>query len=127
MDQRRDIRFETKQPVRLTILGKHSREQDTHLTAVLVNLSGRGLSFTTESNVPIGSAVRVDVNDNILLGEVCHAKQTGPSSWLCGMNLEHSLHSVHDLRQLMSALMGEAPQEVENPIEKGVSRKQRRK
>ena len=109
MGQRRDFRFETIQPVGLTILGKFSQDADIFLSACMVNLSGRGLSLTTESCVPVGSAVRVDVKDNILLGEVCHSRQTGPSAFVCGVQLEQALTGVHGLSRLMSGLMGESP------------------
>jgi hypothetical protein len=124
MGQRRDFRFDTNQAVGLTILGGLS-QQDTRLQGCMVNLSGRGLSLTTESNVPLGSAIRIDVNDQILLGEVCHSRQTGPSSFICGVQLEHALNSVEDLARLVTRLMGEsrvpvepavqAEQTVENP------------
>jgi hypothetical protein len=115
MGQRRDFRFETVQPVGLTILGKLSRDADVLLSACMVNLSGRGLSLTTESRVPVGSAVRIGINDNILLGEVCHSRQTGPSAFVCGVQLEQALTDVHDLSRLMSRLMGESQRAAGNP------------
>jgi hypothetical protein len=108
MGQRRDFRFETIQPVGLTILGKLSQDADIFLPACMVNLSGRGLSLTTESCVPVGSAVRIDIKDNILLGEVCHSRQTGPSAFVCGVQLEQALNDVHGLSRLMSAVMGQS-------------------
>jgi hypothetical protein len=115
MGQRRDFRFETVQPVGLTILGKHSQDADVLLAASMVNLSGRGLSLTTESCVPVGSAVRIDIKDNILLGEVCHSRQTGPSAFVCGVQLEQALTDVHDLSRLMSRLMGESQRAAGSP------------
>jgi hypothetical protein len=114
MGQRRDFRFDTNQPVGVTILGGASQD-DTHLKGCMVNLSGRGLSLTTESGIPVGSAVRIDVNDNILLGEVCHSRQTGQSGFVCGVQLEQGLTSVEDLARLVARLMGEARQPDENP------------
>ena len=115
MGQRRDFRFETKQPVGLTILGRLSQDANIFLPACIVNLSGRGLSLTTESCVPVGSAVRIDINDNILLGEVCHSRQTGPSAFVCGVQLEQALTDVHDLSRLMSRLMGESRRAAGSP------------
>src|SRR3954447_11522855 len=106
MGQRKDFRFDTNQPVDLTVLGGLSSD-DTHIAAVMVNLSGQGASLTTERSVSVGSAVRIDVEDKILLGEVCHSRQTGPSTFACGIQLEQALTSVADLSVLMERLMGE--------------------
>lgn len=117
MDERKDFRFETNQPVSLTILGRHSRDADTHLSACMVNISGRGISLTTETSVPVSSAVRLDVNDNILLGEVCHTRQTGPSEYICGVRLEQVLTAVGDLSNLVSGIMGETRRTIETSVE----------
>jgi|SRR6185295_9431348 len=118
MGQRRDFRFDTDQAVGLIVLGGVS-QNDVRLNASMTNLSGRGLSLTTESSVPVGAAVRIDVNDNILLGEVCHSRQTGPSTFICGVHLEQALNSVEDLARLVARLMGELRQPVEQrqPVE----------
>ena len=117
MGERRDFRFETNQLVSLTILGRYSRDADTRLPARMVNISGRGISLTTESRVLLSSAVRLDVNDNVLLGEVCHSRQTGPSEFICGVRLEQALTAVGDLSKLVSGIMGETRRSVETPVE----------
>ncbi len=117
MDERKDFRFETNQPVSLTILGRHSRDADTHLPACMVNISGRGISLTTKSSVPASSAVRLDVNNNMLLGEVCHSRQTGPSEYICGVRLEQVLTAVGDLSNLVSGIMGETRRTIAIPVE----------
>jgi len=111
VDERRDLRFETNQAVNLTILNSSSREADQQLPARLVNVSGRGISLTTKSVVPLNSAVRLDVNDMVLLGEVCHSREAGPSEFICGVRLEQALTAVGDLSKLVSGIMGEARQE----------------
>lgn len=113
--ERRDFRFETNQLISLTILGKYSREADVHLSACMVNVSGRGVSLTTEFSVPANSAVRLDVNDNILLGEVCHSRRTGPSEFICGVRLEQTLTAVGDLSKLVSGIMGETRLAIATP------------
>lgn len=115
--ERRDFRFETNQLISLTILGRYSRDADAHLSASMVNVSGRGISLTTEFSVPVSSAVRLDVNDNILLGEVCHSRQTGPSEFICGVRLEQALTAVGDLSKLVSGIMDETPRLPSTPVE----------
>ncbi len=117
MVERRDFRFETKQPVGLTILGKLSRDADIHVRAFVVNISGRGVSLTTESDVPVNSAVRVDLGNHILLGEVCHGRQTGPSEYVCGVRLEQALTATEDLAKLVAAVMGQPQRAMKPEIE----------
>jgi hypothetical protein len=93
----------------------------------MVNLSGRGLSLTTKIPVPVGTAVRIDVNDNILLGEVCHSSESGPSEFVCGVRLEQALTAVHDLSRLVSGLMGASQPRVEKPVEPVEVSKERRR
>lgn len=83
----------------------------------MVNISGRGISLTTKSSVPASSAVRLDVNDNMLLGEVCHSRQTGPSEYICGVRLEQVLTAVGDLSNLVSGIMGETRRTIAIPVE----------
>ena len=133
MDERRDFRFETNQLISLTILGKHSQDADVRITAFMVNVSGRGISLSTKFNVPIGSAVRLDVKDNILLGEVCHSRQSGPLEFICGVRLEQALTAVGDLSRLVSGIMGETRQaivasaETETAVEAQAAPKERRR
>ena len=127
MGERKDCRFETNQPVRLTVLGRYSREADTQLPACMVNVSGRGISLTTQFSVPVSSAIRLDVDDNILLGEVCHSRQTGPGEFVCGVQLEQALSSVGDLSKLVSGIMGAGKRAAPAPVEADAAKKERRR
>jgi hypothetical protein len=108
VDKRKEPRFETSYAIRLTILGSSAGVPDKVVPACIINLSGRGLSLTTEAPVPVGSAVRIDIDDNMLLGEVCHLNQTGPASFTCGVHLEQALTAVNDLSRLIAGIMGES-------------------
>lgn len=93
----------------------------------MVNISGRGISLTTQCSVPVSSAIRLDVNDNVLLGEVCHSRQTGPAEFICGIRLEQALSSVGDLSKLVSGIMGAATRSVSTPLEVEAPPKERRR
>lgn len=108
MDKRNEPRFETSITVRLTILGSSAGVPDKLVPASMIDISGRGLRLNTEVPVPVGSAVRVDFDDNILLGEVCHLGQTGPASFTCGVHLEQALTAVNNLARLIEGIMGES-------------------
>jgi hypothetical protein len=73
---------------------------------MLKNLSGRGLRLITGCPIQLGTAVRIDVNDSVLLGEVCYCSST-TEGLVCGVQLEQALNSVGDLTRLVSRLMME--------------------
>jgi hypothetical protein len=125
VSQWRDVRFSSRQPVSLTILDGQSNDGDSRIAAFMENISGRGLSLVTGSKVPLGSAVRVDVNDNLLLGEVCHSAQTGPSEFVCGVRLEQALTSVNDLSRLVAVVMGESQRDSDNRVDRAADRRPR--
>ena len=102
LDRRREPRFSTEQPAELVLL----EQGDLRLPVKILDLSGSGARLLAERKLPIGSAVRVDVNNCMLLGEVCYCEAT-PEGYLCGVKLEQALTNVSDLLRLMSKLMGE--------------------
>ncbi len=102
MDRRSEPRVEINQTAELTILG----EPDRKVTALLKNLSGRGLSVLTDCAIPLGTPVRLDVNDSVMLGEICYCASTS-EGLICGIQLEQALHSVADLTRLVARLMME--------------------
>jgi len=102
VDRRTEPRFELDQTVVLTILG----DTDRSLPAKLKNLSGRGLRLITDIPIKLGTAVRIDVGDSMLLGEVCYCSSS-PDGLVCGVQLEQALNSVADLTRLVSRLMME--------------------
>jgi hypothetical protein len=74
--------------------------------ATLKNLSGRGLRLITGCAIQLGTAVRIDINDSVLLGEVCYCSST-PDGLVCGVQLEQALNSV--VSRLMMEDTGSRP------------------
>jgi len=103
MDRRREHRFVTDQSVELVILGSEPGA-DVRLPSRLLNLSGRGLTLLSTRQIPSGTPLRVNVNDTVLLGELCHCTKA-EGGYLCGVRLEQALTSVGDLSQLMTAVV----------------------
>ena len=101
MDSRHEPRFETNQPVIITLLG------DTELTfaGVVANFSARGLCLAADRPLPAGSAVKVELDDMLLLGEVvyCH-REAG--NYLIGVALEEALYHTGELAALADRLLG---------------------
>lgn len=104
MELRREPRFETTQPVRLTVLG----ERQTELYGNVVNLSGTGMRLIVNGAIRQGAAVKLEL-ERLLLGEVCYCEPMG-GDYAVGLNLEHSLVHTQELAHLAAKLLGQTPQ-----------------
>lgn len=102
MERRREPRIDLSQPVQVTLLGN----PEVELPAIIINISGRGLKLMVDRLVPIGSAAKVEVDDALLLGEVCYsaAEEDG---YAVGLEIAHSLVGLGDLQRLNRRLMGD--------------------
>ena len=92
MDQRRDPRFVVDQPVFVTVLGDSERLHKGRIR----NESGRGLLIEVIHEVPMRTALRIDVNNSILLGEVVYC-QGGNGLFLLGVKLDQVLCGLAEL------------------------------
>lgn len=92
MNQRREPRFQTDQSVQLTIFG----DPDIQVPATVRNVSGRGLGLEVPHRVEVGSALKVVVDDAILLGEVIYCRPQG-NTWYTGIELEQALCGLAEL------------------------------
>lgn len=105
MELRREPRFETPQPVRLTVLG----DQQTELFGNVVNLSGTGMRLIVNGAIPQGTAVKLELEERLLLAEVCYCEPMG-DDYAVGLNLEQSLVHTQELARLAAKLLGQTPQ-----------------
>src|SRR5450756_421647 len=91
MNQRREPRFEANQPVWITLFG----EPDIRLTACIKNVSVRGIGLELQGPVAIGTALKFEVDDSLILGEVIYCRQVEAScddgSFYVGVELEQAL------------------------------------
>jgi len=101
VERRQDPRFETYRQVDLILLA----EDDERVPARLTNVSNRGLSLLLDKPVALSAPVRIDVDDTILLGEVCRCVRDG-TAYSAAILLEQGLTSVTSLNQLVAAVMG---------------------
>ena len=76
----------------------------------MIEISGRGLRLALPMDVSPGVAVRVDLGDSLLLGEVCHHSST-PQGFVVGLVLEHSLTGLNELENLRRTLLAESATE----------------
>ena len=102
MDRRRHPRFDTDQPVSLTVLGAHA----TTLDGVVLNISGSGMRLMLDCRIPLNTAVRIDLGDSIFLGEVCYTEPAG-DRFATGLVLDQVLQPSVGLEPLIQALRPE--------------------
>jgi hypothetical protein len=103
MDQRREPRFRADQAVAVTILG----EQPTRLAARVRNASGRGLGLFVPCRVDPGAAIRIEIDDSIVLGEAVYCRSE-PDGYYIGVELDQVLVSLTELGRRLSAFDPEA-------------------
>lgn len=92
MNQRRDARFQTDQPIQLTVFG----QPDIQMPAMIKNTSGRGVGITVKGRLAIGAALKIKLDDAILLGEVIYCRDEGDGYYV-GVELEQALFGLADL------------------------------
>ncbi|HWB85200.1 MAG TPA: PilZ domain-containing protein [Bryobacteraceae bacterium] len=105
MEQRREPRFTVDQPVAVTLLG----EREVRATATVKDASGRGLGLTLTHAVKLGTALKIEIEDAILLGEVVHCQPAEGGGYLIGVELHQALYTTAELRELAKEFVGELP------------------
>ena len=115
MESRSQPRLVTKEPVQVTVLG----ECDTKFLGRITNSSNRGIGLLADQPAALGSAVKVEWGDTLLLGEVCHCRAEGVG-YAIGLELEHALYHTEELARLAAILLEEdkIQEDVEKTIEK---------
>jgi hypothetical protein len=92
MNQRRDSRFHTDQPIQITVFGP----PDTRIMARVKNVSGRGIGLEVENPIAVGAALKIVLDDSILLGEVIYCRNQGGTHYV-GIELEQALRGLAEL------------------------------
>jgi hypothetical protein len=101
MDSRQEPRFEITQEISVTLLG----DPEIVAPAKAINLSGRGMAFESSRPLPLGSAVKIELADTLLLGEVIYCRCDG-TSYQVGIALEQALNHTRGLAALAERLLG---------------------
>jgi hypothetical protein len=98
MHERREPRFEANQSVWITLFG----EPDIRLPARIKNVSIRGIGLELQGPVAIGTALKFEVDDSLILGEVIYCRQD-EASYYVGVELEQALCGLRDLAEAVRA------------------------
>ncbi len=107
MQRKMEIRFQPDQPVRLGILS----DLPQALTAFIVSLNGRNAVLRVPQAVPPGSAIRLDLDDSMLIGEISGCTVAGEEQFEVHLQIKEAIPSMSDLARLVSALMCEGRRE----------------
>src|ERR1700730_3891072 len=85
-DQRRAERHQVRQSATVSVLGTSTPV----IRCEIRNISEGGTQIWLDQPLQYASLVRIEYNDNLLLGEVvyCQREQAG---WLVGIRVEHAL------------------------------------
>ena len=102
MERRAESRISRNSPVRITLLS-NPREQ---FEATLVNVSGRGARLKMDRPLECDSAVRIDLDNGLLLGEVCYCASDG-DGYGVGIQLEHSLLNLAAVTRMRERILDE--------------------
>ena len=98
MNQRREPRLQIDQSVWITIFG----EPDIRLPARIKNVSARGIGLELQGPVAIGTALKFELEDSLLLGEIIYCREDEDSFYV-GVELEQALYGLTDLAAALRA------------------------
>jgi len=96
MEQRAEVRFGIDQPVEITLL-----EGEQYCgTARVKNVSQKGVQLEVDRIVPIGSPLKIEVENAMALGEVMYCQVEGKTI-LIGVKLEHVINGLAELSRVL--------------------------
>ena len=95
-ERRFETRFNLNQPVKVTLLGDSPAEP---IWGETLDVSSSVLSCVTPVRMAVGSLVKLEVDDSMVLGEVrhCGPRQDTSGRFQVGINLEHVLFGWREL------------------------------
>jgi hypothetical protein len=102
MDERRELRIETDQLVRITMLDESAAEFDGRI----VNHSRTGLGVFLDRSVPTETPLKIVWDNRLLLGEVCYCRPEA-QGFSAGVCLAHALFNTDELANLARRLLGD--------------------
>jgi len=94
MEQRAEVRIAIDRPVAVVVLdGKEIRE-----TARVRNVSPAGLQLVSDCAIPTGTAIKIELDNALALGEVIYCRSEG-DHFVLGARLEHVLNGLAELQR----------------------------
>ncbi len=94
VDGRKERRFGVRMPAVVTVLGS----DEARVAAQIRNASGRGLALEMSAPVAPGAALKVEVEDALLLGEAVYCRGEA-GGYVVGLQLDQVLNGLAELSQ----------------------------
>jgi hypothetical protein len=115
MNERREERIEANQSVRITILG----EPEVQLAGRIKNVSVRGVGLELRRRIAAGAAIKIELKDALLLGEVIFCREDA-ESYYAGVELEHALFGLTELQRALDGFSDSfsGPEQAQTVIER---------
>ncbi len=96
-DQRQAERHRVRQSATVSVLGTSA----PIIRCEIQNISEGGTQIWLDQPLNYASLVRIEYDDNLLLGEVVYCKRE-PAGWLVGIHAEHALFGLTALARALS-------------------------
>src|SRR5262249_49671178 len=110
MEKRQEPRFAADQPVVVTVLGDH----ETRHPARIRNASGGGLAIDVPVPIAPGTALKIELEDSMVLGESVYCRG-GSGPYLLGVQLDQVLCGLIELRRRLQEFAPAEPSGREIP------------
>lgn len=94
-DQRHAERHQLSHSAVVSVLGANQV-----LTGEIRNVSKGGTQLQLDQPLGVGSLLKIDYDNNLLLGEVVYCQQQ-ETSWIAGIRIEHTLTGLTALTDAM--------------------------
>jgi hypothetical protein len=102
MDKRREPRFVADQSVTVTLL----RDPETRVPARVKDSSGRGLGLVSSLPVLPGTALKIEMDDSVILGEAVYCRKDR-DYWFIGVELNQVLAGLAELGRRLQEFSAE--------------------
>jgi len=99
VERRKQTRINLETNLTIEILGDHPSK----VTGLMVDVSSDGMRFLSPVDVAPGTAIRVDRDGGMILGEVCYTEPHGEQFHL-GILFRQVLANLRDLEPLLRTL-----------------------
>ena len=106
MERRSGVRVSADQKILLTVMGENRREME----GIAIELSGCGMRIRIPEPARTGDAVKIQLQDALLLGEICYCRPD-ESGFVAGVEVHEALSGLKDLAKLNRALLGQRIEE----------------
>src|SRR5688500_15460388 len=99
IDRRGEPRQPLDSPAIVQSLGESAKSNGTPFQARVVDINSRGLRLQSGTRLDAGAIVKVEVADQMILGEVCYCFATPDESFSMGIFADQSLRGVGIFRR----------------------------